>query len=106
MGNLRVDWITPVEKLAAWASANYHGKETNAGFRAGSAGKPVYKNGKIAGRQYDDYFTFDIGTSYAFSDNVKLNAAIYNLFDKRVGVDQFNDVLEGRRMWLSMTSTF
>lgn len=106
MANLRADWITPIENFETWAAANYHGKETNAGFRTGSAGKPVYKNGKIVGREYDDYFTFDIGGSYTFSENVKLNAAIYNLFDKRVGVDQFNDVVEGRRLWVSMVSTF
>lgn len=106
MGNIRADWITPVENLQAWVSANYHGKETNAGFRTGTAGKPVYKNGKIVGREYDDYLSLDIGTSYALSDNAKLNAAIYNLFDKRVGVDQFNSVVEGRRFWVSMTSTF
>jgi len=106
MGNIRADWITPVEKLETWASANYHGKEINAGFRTGTAGKPIYKNGKIVGREYNDYFTFDIGSSYAFNENVKLNAAIYNLFDKRTGVDQFNNVVEGRRLWVSMTSAF
>lgn len=106
MANLRADWKTPIERLESFVAANYHGKETNAGFRTGSAGKAVYKNGKIAGREYDDYFTFDIGGSYAFSENVKMNAAIYNLFDKRVGVDQFNDVVEGRRLWISMTSEF
>lgn len=106
MANVRADWKTPIEKIEAWAGANYHGKETNAGFRTGSAGKPVYKNGKIVGREYEDYYTFDIGGSYAFSENVKFNAALYNLFDKRVGVDQFNDVVEGRRLWVSMTSQF
>lgn len=106
MANIRADWITPIDKLESWAAANYHGKETNAGFRTGSAGKAVYKNGVIVGREYEDYFTFDIGGSYAFSENVKFNAALYNLFDKRVGVDQFNDVVEGRRLWVSMTSNF
>ncbi|WP_303852897.1 TonB-dependent receptor domain-containing protein [Bartonella apis] len=106
IANLRAEWQTPIEKLESFAAATYHGKETNAGFRTGTAGKAVYKNGKIVGREYDDYVTFDIGGSYAFSENVKLNAAIYNLFDKRVGVDQFNDVVEGRRLWLSMNSQF
>ena len=106
MANLRADWKTPIDKLESFAAANYHGKETNAGFRTGTAGKAVYKDGKIVGREYDDYFTFDIGASYTFSENVKMNAAIYNIFDKRVGVDQFNDVVEGRRLWVSMTSQF
>ena len=106
MASLRADWKTPIEKIEAWAGANYHGKETNAGFRTGTAGKPVYKNGKIVGRAYEDYYTFDLGGSYEFSENVKFNAAIYNVFDKRVDVDQFNDVIEGRRLWVSMTSQF
>lgn len=106
MANLRADWQTPMEKLSAWTAANYHGKEINAGFRVGSHGKPVYRKGKIVGREYDDYLTVDIGATYAFTDKVKLNAAIYNLADKRIGVGRYNDVIEGRRIWASLTAGF
>lgn len=106
MANIRLDWTTPVEGLSAWAAGNYHGKETNAGLRIGTNGKPVYKNGAVVAREYDDYTTVDIGTAYKFNDHVTLNAAVYNLFDKRVSTDEFNNVLEGRRYWMSMASNF
>ncbi len=106
MGNIRADWITPVEGLSAWTAANYHGSETNAGARIGSNGKPVYKNGKVIARKYDAYMTFDIGTSYEFSENVTFNAALYNLFDKRIEESDFNASVDGRRLWVSMTSKF
>lgn len=32
------------------ASGNYHGEETNAGARIGTAGEPVYRNGKVVAR--------------------------------------------------------
>ncbi|UXN03970.1 TonB-dependent receptor [Bartonella sp. HY406] len=106
MGSIRADWHTPVDGLDAWAGGNYHGKETNAGLRIGAAGTAVLRNGQVVAREYKDYFTFDIGGSYKFSDYVSLNAAVYNLFDKRVSVDEFNNVVEGRRLWVSMTSNF
>ena len=106
MASLRADWITPVEGLSAWASGNYHGEETNAGARIGTAGEPVYRNGKVVARKYKPYATFDIGGSYDFSENVTLNAAVYNVFDKKVDVDDFNTVVDGRRLWVGMTSRF
>ena len=106
MGNIRADWTTPVEGLSAWTAANYHGSETNAGARIGTNGKPVYKDGKVIARKYDAYMTFDIGTSYEFSENVSFNAALYNLFDKRIEESDFNTSVDGRRLWVSMTSKF
>lgn len=103
--NARVDWITPLPGLVSWASVIYHGSEIAAGARIGSNGKPVTINGQV-GRKYDAYATFDTGVSYALSDVVKLNAAVYNLFDKRVEPTDFNTIGEGRRLWLNMTATF
>ena len=105
MANLRGDWVTPIDGLEAWASLNYHGSEINAGPRIGTNGTPVTINGK-AGRKYDAYATLDIGAKYAVAENVDLNAAIYNVFDKDVGTDDFNTVMEGRRFWISMTAKF
>ncbi|MGV1946288.1 MULTISPECIES: TonB-dependent receptor domain-containing protein [unclassified Agrobacterium] len=105
MANLRGEWVTPVDGLEAWASVNYHGSEINAGPRIGTNGKPVTINGK-AGRKYDAYTTLDIGAKYAVAENVDLNAAVYNVFDKEVGADDFNTVMEGRRFWISMTAKF
>ncbi len=92
--------------LRAWAAGNYHGEETNAGARIGTAGEPVYRNGKVVARKYKPYATFDIGGSYDFSENVTLNAAVYNIFDKKVDMDDFNSVVDGRRLWVGMTSRF
>ncbi|MDZ7925896.1 MAG: TonB-dependent siderophore receptor [Agrobacterium sp.] len=105
MANLRGEWITPLEGLEAWASVNYHGSEINAGPRIGTNGKPVTING-MAGRKYDAYATLDIGAKYAVAENVDLNAAVYNVFDKEVGADDFNTAMEGRRFWISMTAKF
>lgn len=106
MASLRGDWETPVEGLTAWAGANYHGEETNAGARIGTAGEAIYRDGKVVARKYKPYATFDLGGSYEFSEHVTLNAAVYNIFDKKVGVDEFNTVVDGRRLWVSMTSRF
>lgn len=108
MANFRADWTTPIDGLNAWAAATYHGSEINAGLRLGTAGKPVYgADGKtVLARKYDAYTTFDIGATYNFSESVTLKAAVYNLFDKRVEVNDLNNVVEGRRFWLGMSSTF
>lgn len=108
MANIRADWMTPVDGLKVWTAANYHGEEINAGTRIGTAGTPVYaEDGKtVLGRKYKPYTTVDIGGGYDFSENVSVNAAVYNIFDKKVSVDEFNTVVEGRRLWVSMTSKF
>lgn len=108
MANFRADWTTPIDGLNAWAAATYHGAEINAGLRVGTAGKPVYApDGKtVLARKYDPYTTVDIGATYNFSGAVTLKAAVYNLFDKRVEVNDLNNVVEGRRFWLGMSSTF
>lgn len=103
--NLRADWETPVEGLSAWTSANYHGKEINSGARIGTNGTPVTINGQV-GREYDAYTTIDLGGKYAFNDSLVMSAAIYNVLDKEVERTDFNTVLEGRRVWVSLTKTF
>ncbi|MDX3924272.1 MAG: TonB-dependent receptor [Shinella sp.] len=105
MANLRADWITPVEGLETWVSANYHGEEIASGARIGTNGEPVTINGK-PGRKYDAYATVDIGAKYAFNESLVLNAAVYNLFDKEVEQTDFNTVMEGRRFWVSLTKNF
>ena len=108
MANLRADWITPVDGLSAWSTINYHGSEINAGARLGTNGKPIYADDgtTILARKYDAYTTVDFGATYDFNEHVTLNAAVYNLFDKRVDVDEFNTSVDGRRLWVSMTSKF
>jgi len=103
--SLRVDWLTPVEKLEVWGLATYHGSEIAAGARIGSNGKPIVINGKT-GRQYDPYMMFDIGATYRVNDRFRINAAVYNLFDKRIDEVDYNTIGEGRRFWISTTAEF
>lgn len=103
--SVRADWMTPVAGLDTWAAVTYHGSEINGGLRIGSNGTPVTING-VAGRKYAGFTTFDIGGSYALNDRVRLNGAIYNLFDKQTTAIDSNSVGEGRRLWLGVTTTF
>ncbi len=103
--SLRADWMTPIENLDAWTTLTYHGSEINAGARIGSNGTPVVING-AQGRKYDPYTTLDLGASYAFNEQVRLNAAVYNVFDKRLDATDYNATIDGRRLWVSLSSTF
>ena len=109
--NLRADWTTPVEGLASWASVNYHGKEIANGARIGNQGKliatvPNSEGGTYSVREYKAYTTVDIGTSYNVSDNVTINAAIYNVLDKEVSYNEAKSTIEGRRLWVGVTTRF
>ncbi|MBN9072920.1 MAG: TonB-dependent receptor [Rhizobiales bacterium] len=108
LASIRADWTTPIEGLSAWTAGTYHGSEVNAGIRLGSAGTPIYADdGKtVLARKYDAYATVDLGASYKFNENFSLNAAVYNVFDKRIDVDDYNAAVEGRRLWVGLTSTF
>lgn len=108
MASLRFDWQTPITGFDSWIAANYHGEEINAGARIGSNGTPYRYNsaGKVIAYKYDAYTTVDLGGSYALNDRVTLNGAIYNILDDGVGLEDSNAVVEGRRLWLGLTSTF
>lgn len=106
LASLRADWVTPVAGLSSWASGNYVGDQIAAGLRIGDAGNPITRDGAVVAREYKGYFTADIGVSYALTDNVALNGAIYNLFDEQGMPDDINDVVEGRRFFVSLSATF
>ncbi|WP_216670975.1 TonB-dependent receptor domain-containing protein [Mangrovicoccus sp. HB161399] len=106
--SIRADWQTPVDGLDAWGRATYHGEEINAGARIGDNGT-AYRtdsDGNVIAYKYDAYTTIDIGASYAFNDNLTLNAAIYNLADIEIESGDSNTVGEGRRLWLGLTASF
>ncbi|TWG92367.1 outer membrane receptor for ferrienterochelin and colicins [Mesorhizobium sp. J18] len=90
--SLRADWQA-MENLDVWALVTYHGSQINASTRGGVS-------------EYPDYTIFDVGAAYAFSDNVTLKGAVYNVFDKRVDPDDFGTETEGRRFWVGLTTTF
>ncbi|KRW93357.1 ligand-gated channel protein [Paracoccus sp. MKU1] len=105
MASLRFDWMTPVEGLDSWLSANYHGSEIASGLRIGTNGREIEINGQT-GRKYSPYTTVDIGANYRISEMATFNAAVYNVFNEEVLEADFNTVQEGRRLWLGLTASF
>ncbi|MFC3460225.1 TonB-dependent receptor domain-containing protein [Massilia haematophila] len=100
-GTVRADW-TVKRGLTLWSSATYHGKEINAAARSGSNGT-LLANGV---REYDDYTLVDAGVSYRVNRSVTVNAALYNIGDKRLDDLSYNTVGDGRRVWLGLNSSF
>jgi outer membrane receptor for ferrienterochelin and colicins len=101
MFNLRADW-SQSDAWTLWSALNYHGKEINAGLRTGTAGNTIATGVK----QYQAYTLLDIGTSFVLNKATTLNAAIYNVGDKRLDEQTFNTVGDGRRLWLSVNTRF
>jgi outer membrane receptor for ferrienterochelin and colicins len=99
--NLRADW-TVKRGVTLWSAATYHGKEINAAARTGTNGA-LLANGV---RQYDDYTLVDAGLSYRVNRSVTVNAALYNIGDKRLDDLTYNTVGDGRRVWLGVNNSF
>ncbi|HSC79884.1 MAG TPA: TonB-dependent receptor, partial [Chitinolyticbacter sp.] len=103
MANLRVDW-TPLERLSTYARANYLGSQQWAAFR----------NGANAVREREASTTFDLGATYVINKMFSVNAAVLNLSDEIVPVDDRERaeltgnwmVDEGRRYWLNVKAQF
>ncbi|WP_210527327.1 TonB-dependent receptor domain-containing protein [Rubellimicrobium arenae] len=107
LASLRLDYRTPVEGLDLWGLASYHGEEINAGLRVGENGDPVTDaDGRIVGRKYGAYTTVDLGATYAVSEAVTLNAAVYNVLDETIEETEFGTTREGRSLWLGATARF
>lgn len=99
--NLRADW-TYSDRLSLWTAYNYHGKEINAAARAGSNGTTIATGVK----QYDGYSMFDVGGTYRLNAATAVNVALYNLADKRLDELSYNTVGDGRRLWVSVKTSF
>ena len=106
--NVRVDWQTPIPELSAYAAGYYIGDQINAGLRTGASGRPIYADDGVTvlGREYPGYFTGDIGATYRLNDTVTLNGGIFNVADEEGMPEEYNDVVEGRRYWFSVSATF
>lgn len=81
--------------LETWWQVTYHGEEMEptTGPSSSSLEAPSY--------------TFlDMGVSYQLTDNVAVNAAIYNLLDEEVTYDEYGYVEDGRRYWVGMNVGF
>lgn len=99
--NLRGDWNASAA-LLVWAGYNFYGKEVNAAARSGSSGRTLADGV----RQYPSYATADVGVSWDYSRDLTLNAALYNLGDRRVDYADFNTIIDGRRFWIGATYRF
>lgn len=88
--NLRGDW-TVSDKAQLWAGVGYYGKE--------------YGN-TLSAEPSPGYTTADIGGSYELTEHISLNAALYNLTDKRLDDETYGTVNYGRTLWASTTVRF
>ncbi len=88
--NVRADWDIN-DRAQAWISLNYYGRE--------------YGN-TLADEASPAYTTADVGGSYELTQNLAVNAAVYNLTDKRLDDETYGTVNYGRTFWLGTTLTF
>ncbi|SDX61730.1 outer membrane receptor for ferrienterochelin and colicins [Pseudomonas syringae] len=88
--NLRAEWKLN-DRTQLWASTNYYGKE--------------YGN-TLTDEAAPGYTTADLGGSYELSKNISLNAALYNVADKRLDDETYGTVNYGRTLWASTTVRF
>lgn len=104
MANVRLDWKA-TDQISAYALGYYTGRQFYSGFR----------NGAVRTREREASTTFDVGVNFAVNKNFSLKAAVLNITDKIVPVDdrgRFNGldgnwmVDEGRRFWGTATLSF
>lgn len=104
MAHLRLQW-NPLAQLSTYIRANYEGRQYYTGFR----------NGAVSSRERSASTTVDLGAIYRVTEDVSLSAAVLNLSDRIVAVDErgrFDGldgnwmVDEGRRYWVSATLSF
>lgn len=104
MANARLDWKA-TDQISAYALAYYTGKQYYSGFR----------NGALRTREREGSTTFDLGVNFTIDEHFSLKAAVLNVTDKIVPVDQRGRftgldgnwmVDEGRRFWGTATVSF
>src|SRR3546814_19063949 len=97
MANVRLDW-NATDQISAYALAYYTGRQYYSGFR----------NGAVRTREREASTTFDVGINFTINEHFSLQAAVPNLTDKIVPVDDSGrfDGLDGnwmvdagRRFW-------
>lgn len=88
--NVRAEWQLN-DRAQLWAATNYYGKEYGT---------------TVSGEPAPAYTTADFGGSYELTRNISLNAALYNLTDKRLDDETYGTVNYGRTLWASTTVRF
>src|SRR3546814_1534357 len=76
MANVRLDW-NATNQISAYALAYYTGRQYYSGFR----------NGAVRTREREASTTFDVGINFTINEHFSLKAAVLNLTDKIVPVD-------------------
>ena len=104
MANIRIDWQIS-DQISAYGLAYYTGEQYYSGFR----------NGAVKTRTREASTTFDLGVNFLVNENFSLRAAVLNITDKIVPVDdrgRFTGldgnwmVDQGRRFWGTATVSF
>ena len=89
MVNLGVDW-NATDRLDLWAKWKYK-SETNEVLEA---------------ERTPSYGLIDIGANYEINDHLSGFLAVYNAADKQITSADYGSVIDGRRLYLGLTSTF
>ncbi|QUX90724.1 ligand-gated channel protein [Marinomonas sp. A3A] len=84
MANATLNWDT-TPKLTSWTRINYRG-ESSEGLNRTSMQEAI-----------PSYTFVDTGISYSINDTISVYAGIYNLLDKKVDIENYDTVLDGRR---------
>ena len=93
MFNTTVDWQA-TDTVGVWGRVNYRSKTSEYLSRTTMAkGKPAYG-------------MMDVGLNYKPTDQIQVNAGVYNLLDKRIDVETYDYVLDGRRYNIGLTYKF
>jgi outer membrane receptor for ferrienterochelin and colicins len=92
--SIGLDWqATPT--LNPWTRVTYRGEES----------QPTTGPSQSA-LQAPSYTFVDLGVSYQLTDSAKVNVGLYNVLDKEITYEDYGYVEDGRRLWLSLTTTF
>lgn len=88
MFNVGVDY-QPLDQLKLWSKARYRGKTLEDGTN-----------------QVPAYVLADIGANYDISKNFAVNLGVYNMFDKEIGFEKYNKILDGRKYAIGLLYNF
>lgn len=94
LANINLNWQVR-EPLAAWLGVTYRGEESpsTSGPSSGDTIAP-------------DYTLVDAGLNYQLTDALTAKAAVYNLMDEDITVEEYSYVEDGRRYWVGLDFAF
>jgi outer membrane receptor for ferrienterochelin and colicins len=94
LANLGLEYIAN-NKFSTWVQANYRGKAD------------IYKTLRSDNTATNRAYTLvDLGVNYALTDRIKLNAGLYNVFNKEITTASFGKYIDGRRVTVGFNSDF